>query len=622
MVSPDRTAESPVRLGEPSSPSTRFTLGEAAERPIAWPHGGGPPGGGRDQGTTRADHRRCSRRSSARRVSRPRLLALCAGAPRKLTVIRAPAGWGKSTLLAEWHAAARPSPAALRLAGPRPRGQRPGPLLDLPHRGPAHPAPRRGHDVAAHPRGGAGSTSSDDVLPALGNELATSDARDRAGPRRLPPDHQPADPGEPRRLRRPPPPRARRARARDAVDARAAAGAPACPGRARRDRRRRPELLGRGHRVAAERAARARVGPRRRRRGCRSAPRAGPPGSTSPRSPSGVADPAYAEEFVREFAGDDRHVVDYLSAEVLSGQTASRSAPSSCGPPLLDRFCAPLCDVVTGEQDARRILREMESSNFFLIPLDSKRVWYRYHHLFAELLRQELALVEPASISTLHRRASAWHRDHGTPSEAIRHATAAGDVADATALILDLLDPRPGPRPPADDPGVARRPAGGRRDRRPAARPGQGHHPAGDRPDDRGRPTGWRPPSAGPSHRSSGRAPTPWRPGSPPAARSTSTSTGTRAGSCDTAASSPHRGGDSGSGYWHSALLTTLGTAQFATGAGRRRPRAPWNGPSTPAWRRATPSRWPTPWAGPWSRTSRTAGPTAPAPSSSRSTPT
>jgi LuxR family maltose regulon positive regulatory protein len=145
---------------------------------------------------------------------------------------------------------------------------------------------------------------------------------------------------------------------------------------------------------------------------------------------------AYAQEFVREFAGDDRHVVDYLSAEVLSGQTAEVRA-FLLRTSLLDRFCAPLCDAVTGGDDARRILREMESSNFFLIPLDSKRVWYRYHHLFAELLRQELALTEPASVSALHRRASAWHREHGTPSEAIRHATAAGDIAEAATLILD-----------------------------------------------------------------------------------------------------------------------------------------------------------------------------------------
>ena len=83
--------------------------------------------------------------------------------------------------------------------------------------------------------------------------------------------------------------------------------------------------------------------------------------------------------------------MDYLSAEVLSGQTAEVRA-FLLRTSLLDRFCAPLCDAVTGGEDARRILREMESANFFLIPLDSKRVWYRYHHLFAELLRQELAL--------------------------------------------------------------------------------------------------------------------------------------------------------------------------------------------------------------------------------------
>ena len=114
---------------------------------------------------------------------------------------------------------------------------------------------------------------------------------------------------------------------------------------------------------------------------------------------------AYAEEFVREFAGDDRHVVDYLSAEVLSGQTAEVRA-FLLRTSLLDRFCAPLCDAVTGGEDARRILREMESANFFLIPLDSKRVWYRYHHLFAELLRQELALTEPATSV----RCTAGHR--------------------------------------------------------------------------------------------------------------------------------------------------------------------------------------------------------------------
>ena len=78
---------------------------------------------------------------------------------------------------------------------------------------------------------------------------------------------------------------------------------------------------------------------------------------------------------------------------------------------VLDRFCAPLCDAVTDRGDSRQILRELESSNFFLVPLDTKRHWYRYHHLFRDLLRMELELIHPEQIAALHRRAYAWHRD-------------------------------------------------------------------------------------------------------------------------------------------------------------------------------------------------------------------
>ena len=254
--------------------------------------------------------------------------------------------------------------------------------------------------------------------------------------------------------------------------------------------------------------------------------------------------------------------MDYLSAEVLSGQSEQvRSFLLRTA--VLDRLCAPLCDVVTGEQDSRRVLREMESSNFFLIPLDSKRVWYRYHHLFAELLRQELALVEPASISTLHRRASAWHRDHGTPSEAIRHATAAGDVADATALILAHWIPaRDHARLqtilawlaglPADavagDPRLALVKATtlqetGQVDEAARWLVAAERHPV---------PPGL---TAGPDSVAAGIA----------ACRAINQYIhGDAGGILDTAASSPHRGGDSG--YWRSALLTTIGTAQFASG--------------------------------------------------------
>jgi LuxR family maltose regulon positive regulatory protein len=144
---------------------------------------------------------------------------------------------------------------------------------------------------------------------------------------------------------------------------------------------------------------------------------------------------ASAHEFIEAFAGDNRHVVDYLSSEVLAGlpeEMRSFLLHTS----VLQRLCAPLCDAVTDQRGSVRLLHELERSNFFLIPLDTKREWYCYHHLFGELLRHELALAEPDHARTLHRRASAWHREHGDPSEAIHHATIAGDVADASELIL------------------------------------------------------------------------------------------------------------------------------------------------------------------------------------------
>jgi LuxR family transcriptional regulator, maltose regulon positive regulatory protein len=144
---------------------------------------------------------------------------------------------------------------------------------------------------------------------------------------------------------------------------------------------------------------------------------------------------ADAAAFIQDFAGDDRHVVDYLSTEVLVGQPEEIRVflLQTC---ILDRFCASLCDAVTQRHDSRRILRELEASNFFLVPLDTKREWYRYHHLFGELLRQELRLAESHNVPDLHRRACAWHREFGSVSDAIRHAIAAGEVADASEMIF------------------------------------------------------------------------------------------------------------------------------------------------------------------------------------------
>lgn len=138
---------------------------------------------------------------------------------------------------------------------------------------------------------------------------------------------------------------------------------------------------------------------------------------------------------VEEFTGTDRHVVDYLSTEVIAGQPPDvREFLRATA--HLTRLCADLCDAVTGGDGAAVKLRRLEASNAFLVPLDNRREWYRYHHLFAELLKHELPLsVEQRSI--LHRRASDWYDEHGLGSDAIRHATAAGDVDAATRLILD-----------------------------------------------------------------------------------------------------------------------------------------------------------------------------------------
>ena len=138
--------------------------------------------------------------------------------------------------------------------------------------------------------------------------------------------------------------------------------------------------------------------------------------------------------FIQAFAGDDRQIVDYLLAEVLDGLPAEiRSFLLRTS--VLDRLSGPLCDAVTGGSGSQRILEEMERANLFLVRLDTRRRWYRYHQLFGELLRHELDRAEPGLAALLHRRASAWHHGHGNTAEAIEHALSVGDVADAPELI-------------------------------------------------------------------------------------------------------------------------------------------------------------------------------------------
>jgi LuxR family transcriptional regulator, maltose regulon positive regulatory protein len=136
---------------------------------------------------------------------------------------------------------------------------------------------------------------------------------------------------------------------------------------------------------------------------------------------------------VEALTGEDRQISDYLH-EVLAEQPEG-PREFLLRTSILERFCAPLCDAVTGAGNAAEQIEHVERSNLFLVPLDSRREWYRYHHLFGELLRLELMRVSADLAPELHRRASAWHREHGTVEEAIGHATAGGHHREAADLI-------------------------------------------------------------------------------------------------------------------------------------------------------------------------------------------
>ena len=145
---------------------------------------------------------------------------------------------------------------------------------------------------------------------------------------------------------------------------------------------------------------------------------------------------ADAREFIDSFTGDDRHLVDYLAGEVLDEQSADvrRFLVRTS---VLRRLCAPLCDAVTEDGRSLELLAEIERSNLFLVALDNRREWYRYHHLFGRLLQLELERAEPELAPDLHRRASEWFRAQGHVGDAIHHAAAAGDLEAATNLIAD-----------------------------------------------------------------------------------------------------------------------------------------------------------------------------------------
>ena len=138
--------------------------------------------------------------------------------------------------------------------------------------------------------------------------------------------------------------------------------------------------------------------------------------------------------FIQAFTGNHRFVLDYLVEEVLQRQS-NHIRSFLLQTAILDRFCAPLCNAVTLYEDGKEMLDILERSNLFLIPLDDNRQWYRYHHLFADVLQTHLLETQSDQVPALHGRASAWYERNDFQPDAIRHALAAKDFERAAGLI-------------------------------------------------------------------------------------------------------------------------------------------------------------------------------------------
>ncbi len=142
------------------------------------------------------------------------------------------------------------------------------------------------------------------------------------------------------------------------------------------------------------------------------------------------------ERFVTEFSGTNRAVAEYLLAEMLDRQPGDvrHLLLRTC---LLDRVNGELADLLTGRPGSERTLLDLEDANAFVVSPDPERTWFRFHHLFGDLLRLELRRTLPEEMPALHRRAAGWFAQHGHVVEAIRHTQAAGDWHDAARLLAD-----------------------------------------------------------------------------------------------------------------------------------------------------------------------------------------
>jgi LuxR family transcriptional regulator, maltose regulon positive regulatory protein len=160
---------------------------------------------------------------------------------------------------------------------------------------------------------------------------------------------------------------------------------------------------------------------------------------------SGHPDP---ERFVAEFSGTDRAIGEYLIAEMLERQP-SEVQSMLLRTSLVDRMNGELADLLAGRSGSEQMLLELEDANAFVVSLDAERTWFRYHHLLADFLRLELRRTFADEVPDLHRRAAQWFADHGDVVEAVRHRLAAGDWPDAARLVADhsfrwVLDGRAG----------------------------------------------------------------------------------------------------------------------------------------------------------------------------------
>ncbi len=144
-------------------------------------------------------------------------------------------------------------------------------------------------------------------------------------------------------------------------------------------------------------------------------------------------------DFIESFTGGHHFIIDYLTEEVFNRQPDEVKVflLQTC---ILERMCAPLCDAVTGNHNSQAMLHLLDRANLFILPLDGEREWYRYHRLFSDLLHKRLQQTSPEAVPALHRRASAWHEQHGLISAAIEHALSACDFERAALLVESSLE--------------------------------------------------------------------------------------------------------------------------------------------------------------------------------------